>query len=106
MLEKIKGDPDILRQIITGDETWVFQYNPETKSQSMQWKIAKSPRSKKARMSKAKINFMLMAFFDQQSMVHHEFVLEGETINKHFYQQVLIHLHNRSGGKKQAGTVE
>ena len=26
MLEKIKDDSDILRQIITGDETWVFQY--------------------------------------------------------------------------------
>ena len=36
MLEKIKDDPDILRQIITGDETWVFQYDPETKRQSIQ----------------------------------------------------------------------
>ena len=24
---------------ITGDETWCFQYDPETKQQSMQWKI-------------------------------------------------------------------
>ena len=24
MQEKIKDDPDILRHIITGDETWVF----------------------------------------------------------------------------------
>ena len=31
MLEKIKDNPDILRQIITGDETWVFQYNPINK---------------------------------------------------------------------------
>ena len=35
-LEKIKDDPDILRQIITGDETWVFQYDPETRRHSMQ----------------------------------------------------------------------
>ena len=35
MLEKIKDDLDILRQIITGDETWVFQYNPERKRQIM-----------------------------------------------------------------------
>jgi len=25
-------------RIITGDETWCFQYDPETKRQSMQWK--------------------------------------------------------------------
>ena len=36
MLETIAGDADILGQVITGDETWVFQYNPETKRQSMQ----------------------------------------------------------------------
>ena len=40
MLEKIRGDLDILYQAITGDETWVFQYDPETKTQSIQWKTA------------------------------------------------------------------
>ena len=52
MLEKIKDDSYILRQIITGDEIWVFQCNPKTKRQSMQWKTAESPRPKKVCMSK------------------------------------------------------
>ena len=80
MLEKIKDNPDILRQIITGDETWVFQYDPETKRQSMQWKTAESFGPKKAHMSKSKIKVMLIAFFGQKGMVHHEFVPEGKTI--------------------------
>jgi len=25
-------------RVITGDETWSFQYDPETKRQNMQWK--------------------------------------------------------------------
>ena len=95
MLEKIKDDLDILRQIITRDETLVFQYDSETKRQSMQWKIAESPRPKKAHMSKSKVKVMLITFFNQKSMVHYEFVPEGETVNQHFYQQVLICLHNR-----------
>ena len=95
MLEKIEDDPDILRQITTGDETWVFQYNSETKRQSMPWKTAESLRPKKARMSKLKIKVILVTFFDQKGMVHHEFVPEGETVNQHFYQQVLICRHNR-----------
>ena len=85
MLEKIRDDPNILYQVITGDETWVFQYDPETKRQSMQWKTAGSPRPKKARMSKSKIKVMLIAFFDQKGLVHHEFVPEGETVNQYFY---------------------
>ena len=95
MLEKIRDDPNILYQVITGDETWVFQYDPETKRQSMQWKITGSPRPKKARMSKLKIKVMLIAFFDQKDLVHHEFVPEGETVNQYFCQKVLIRLHGR-----------
>ena len=39
----LKRQDDILDRVITGDETWVYQYNPETKRQSAQWKTANSP---------------------------------------------------------------
>jgi len=29
---------EMFDRVITGDETWCFQYDPETKRQSMQWK--------------------------------------------------------------------
>jgi len=48
LLEK---QDDILGRIITGDETWVYQYEPETKRQSAQWKTANSPRPKKYSVS-------------------------------------------------------
>ena len=44
---------DILRnaemfdRVITGGETWCFQYDLETKRQSIQWKTQNSPRPKK-----------------------------------------------------------
>ena len=37
---------DILSRVITGDETWVYQYDLETKWQSSQWKTANFPRPK------------------------------------------------------------
>ena len=37
MFERIGADPDFLGHIITGDESWVFQYDPKTKRQSQQW---------------------------------------------------------------------
>jgi len=37
---------EVFDRVITGDETWCFQYDPETKRQSMQWKTQKSPRPK------------------------------------------------------------
>ena len=78
VLEHLEGNPEFLDNVITGDETWVFQYDRETKRQSLQWKTARSPRPKKARMSKSKIKVMLIAFFDHQGLVHHEFVPQGK----------------------------
>jgi hypothetical protein len=34
------------RRVTTGDETWVYQYDLETKRQGAQWKIANSSHSK------------------------------------------------------------
>ena len=43
----LERQDDILGRVITGDETWVYQYDPETKRQSAQWKTANSQRPKK-----------------------------------------------------------
>ena len=32
MLDSTNSDPDFLNTIITGDESWVYGYDPETKS--------------------------------------------------------------------------
>jgi len=60
LLEK---QDDILGRVITGDETWVYQYDPETKRQSAQWKTANSPRPKKFRRSESRVKTMLLTFF-------------------------------------------
>jgi hypothetical protein len=57
---------NFLDRVITGDESWCFQYDPEMKRQSMQWKTSASPRSKKARMSQAQVKTMLICFFLSQ----------------------------------------
>jgi hypothetical protein len=33
---------------MTGDESWIYSYDPETKQQLLQWKSPQSPREKKA----------------------------------------------------------
>ena len=42
----LESQDDILGRVTRGDETWVYQYDPETKRQTAQWKIANSPRPK------------------------------------------------------------
>ena len=45
MLDCKHHNPEFIQTIITGDETWVYgyQYGPETKFQSSQWKHPESP---------------------------------------------------------------
>jgi len=38
MLDCVESDSNFLNTVITGDESWVYRYDPETKAQSSQWR--------------------------------------------------------------------
>ena len=42
ILEHLETEPNLLGKVITGDESWIFEYDSETKRQSLQWKSAGS----------------------------------------------------------------
>jgi len=44
---ELENDPDFLSRVITGDESWCYGYDPESKQASSQWKTPRSPRPKK-----------------------------------------------------------
>lgn len=87
-LNEVNNDAELLKRVITGDETWVYGYDVETKAQSSQWKLPEEPRPKKARQVRSNVKVMLTVFFDFKGIVHHEFLPQGETINKEYYLQV------------------
>jgi [histone H3]-lysine36 N-dimethyltransferase SETMAR len=95
VLEAIETDEDFLDNVVTGDESWIYEYDPETKQQSSEWHTPQSPRQKKARMSKSKIKSMLIVFFDRRGIIHKEFVPTGTTVTKEFYVGVLKRLKQR-----------
>jgi len=92
LCQRAMDDPSFMSRVITGDESWVYGYYPETKQQSSQWKSPGSPRPKKARQSCSATKSMLIVFFNIWGIVHHEFVPEGQTVNAEFYCNVLRRL--------------
>ncbi len=56
MLECASQDQNFMNTIITGNETWVYSYDSETKLQSSKWKHPSSPRSKKPRQVRSSVN--------------------------------------------------
>ena len=88
LLDRLERKTKFFSRVITCDESWILEYDPETKRRSREWYTANSPRPKKARMSKSKIKLMIICFFDSQGIVHKEFVPPGLSI-KHFIRKSL-----------------
>ena len=66
LLDRLEREPEFFNRVITGDESWILDYDPETKCQSREWHTTKSPRYKRAKVSKSKIKLMLICFYDRQ----------------------------------------
>jgi len=69
---------DFLNKIITGDETWCFACDPETKQQNSEWIGETSPQPKKLKFQRSRIKAILTNFFDSQDLVHKELVPGGK----------------------------
>ena len=95
LIKEARKDENFLYNIVTGDETWCFQHEPETKRQSAEWKTPDEPPPKKSRLEKSKIKSMLICFYDSKGIVHKEFVPTGQTVNAIFYLGVLKRLLHR-----------
>jgi hypothetical protein len=80
-------DPTFISRIITGDDSWIYGYDPEIKQQSSQWKSPQSPRVEKARQVWSSKKSMLL--FNVKGIVHCEFVLSNTTVSFEFYCEVL-----------------
>ena len=62
MVGLINSDSAVFDAQVTCDESWIYCYDSETKTQSSQWKHAGSPRPKKARQSKSTNKLLMIPF--------------------------------------------
>lgn len=61
LTQTASNEPDLLKKVVTGDESSVYTCDPETKTQSSQWKSPGAPRLKRARQGR-KIKSMRTVF--------------------------------------------
>lgn len=81
LLGEYRADPEsFLAHVVTQDETWVHHFDPETKSQSMQWKHSTSPTPKKFKTSSSSGKVMASVFWDSQGVIRIDYF-------KRFYNQ-------------------
>jgi len=80
---------EFLSRIVTGDETWVHHYEPESKMQSMEWKHPDSPAKKKFKTQPSAGKVMLTLFWDSKRPILEDYLEKGCTINSARYSDLL-----------------
>ena len=61
-------------------------------TQASEWRSPNEPRPKKPRRFQSKKKVMLTVFMDYRGVMHHEFLPEGQTVNKEYYLGVMSRL--------------
>jgi len=98
--DRAASDSSFLGNVVMGDETWVYGYDPETRVQSSQWKSPSSCAKKKMCQSRSNIKVVVIVFFDLDGIVRAEFVPRNTTVNSEYYKGLLEHLRNNVRRKR------
>jgi hypothetical protein len=69
-----------LGRIVTGDETWVHNHQPETKKASKEWRHTSSPKPKRFRTQPSAGRVMLTLFWDKRGVILECYMPRGNTM--------------------------
>lgn len=93
LLDWYESDPDMfVTRIITGDETWIRHWDPETKQESMQWKHQASPPPKKFRTQPSAGKIMATIFWDTEGVILVDYLPQKTTVTGQYYANILLKL--------------
>jgi hypothetical protein len=78
------ADEIFIKNIVTGDETWVYSYVVETKAQYLHWVSETSPRPKQTHQVRSNVKVMLTVLFDCEGIIYHEFLPLGQMTKREY----------------------
>lgn len=110
LLDIYNADPDNFHaRLVTGDETWIHHWDPETKQESMQWKHKHSPAPKKFKTQPSAGKIMATVFWDSKGVILIDYKPPKTTITGAYYADLLKRLRaaikEKRRGKLTAGVM-
>ena len=101
------NEADFFARIVTGDETWLHHWDPESKQESMQWKHLGSPPPLKFRTQPSAGKIMATVFWDSEGILLIDYLPRKTTMNGVYYAGLLVQLRQaikeKRRGKLQLG---
>lgn len=91
MIKKYNGgaSKDVYK-IVTGDESWIYAYEPETKQQSTVWVFQDEPNPTKVRRARSTSKQMVACFFGKTGHVATVPLQERKTVNSEWYTTICL----------------
>ena len=85
-----KCDPCHLEEIVTGDETWIYHFQPDSKAKNKVWVSSEGDRPVIACHCKASNRMLYAIFFDSKGPVLQIPVLKGSSVTGKFYRESVL----------------
>ena len=86
-----KCDPHRLEEIVTGDETWIYHFQPDSKAKNKVWVSSEDDRPVIACRCKTSNRMLLYAiFFDSKGPVLQIPVPKGSSVTGKFYRESVL----------------
>ena len=103
-------DPEqFISRIVTGDEMWLYGYDPATKQMSMERRVKGASPPVKPLMQKSISTKVPLVFYDGQGVIHIDYLNPGETVTTARYITALSNLRqalrHRRRGKLTCGIL-
>ena len=85
-----KCDPRRLEEIVTGDETWIYHFQPDSKAKNKVWVSSEGDRPVIARRCKTSNCMLYTIFFDLKGPVLQIPVPKGSSVTGKFYRESVL----------------
>ena len=85
-----KCDPRRLEEIVTGDETWIFHFQPNSKAKNKVWVSSEGDRPVIARRCKTSNRMLYATFFDSKGPVLLIPIWKGSSVTGKFYRENVL----------------
>ena len=83
-------DPCHLEEIVTGDETWIYHFQPDSKAKNKVWVSSEGDRPVIARCCKTSNRMLYAIFFESKGPVPQIPVPKGSSVTGKFYRESVL----------------
>lgn len=93
LLSQSEADPtNFLSRIVTGDESWVYHYDPLSQQEAKTWKKPGESTPTRPRQQRSTRKVMLTVFWDRDGILLTDYRTQENTINGQYYASLIERL--------------